>query len=517
LDGSETVIQSAPKEQLVASSTVDIAGTLSASRSRWQSYKVLLAILAALCVAAAFAVARTATVVSPTALFLFAAGAVIILGAVAVHGLRSSTVSLDYDLSSETLDRFKALGQAFDDLARCSRIWRLPLSKKTDWKRSGGSSEGVDRQLVAVRRANLPLLKTNVEYLQLPLGKETLYFTPDAILVVAGSAVAAFHYDEIDIHCGSTRFVEDGAAPSDAQVVAETWQFVNRSGGPDRRFNNNRKLPICLYGEIDFSSTTGLNERILCTRVDASEAFVAAVAAMRHTIYASHGVSIASPPPILPTPRNNDRNSTTTDVQAAYARETEIARSLALNHGKFWEYLLVQELLDAKLQVFKHECEHISDLEKTNPRLRFSGPEFVKWIGENQRLGSATEQIIATLDKRLREAMGEPGVLGDAVKILNEVNSLFENCRSFLVFEAKMGAAEVPPAYSRLKGAFSGITLCILHMLDDLSVQWNQNVNAIRNGSQKFELKAHLDPLPQLAAAAEEFDKIRRHPEQFRE
>src|SRR6516165_2709199 len=48
LDGSATVIQSAPIEQLVASSTVDIAGALSASRSRWQLYKGLLAVLAAL-------------------------------------------------------------------------------------------------------------------------------------------------------------------------------------------------------------------------------------------------------------------------------------------------------------------------------------------------------------------------------------------------------------------------------------------------------------------------------------
>jgi hypothetical protein len=54
----------------------------------------------------------------------------------------------------------------------------------------------------------------------------------------------------------------------------------NRKGGPDRRFNNNRELPICLYGETDFRSASGLNERIHCSRVDVSEGFAAAVTSM---------------------------------------------------------------------------------------------------------------------------------------------------------------------------------------------------------------------------------------------
>src|SRR6266404_4902339 len=44
-DRNATVIDSVPIEQLVANSTVDIAGSLNASRSRWHSYKVLLAVL----------------------------------------------------------------------------------------------------------------------------------------------------------------------------------------------------------------------------------------------------------------------------------------------------------------------------------------------------------------------------------------------------------------------------------------------------------------------------------------
>jgi hypothetical protein len=43
--------------------------------------------------------------------------------------------------------------------------------------------------------------------------------------------------------------------------------------GPDRRFGNNRKLPICLYAEIDLKSSSGLNDRINCSRSNGAEEF----------------------------------------------------------------------------------------------------------------------------------------------------------------------------------------------------------------------------------------------------
>lgn len=301
LDRGATVIDSAPIGQLVANSTIDIAGALNASRSRWRLYKASLAVLSALFVVGAFAVVNLAPAVLSAATFMVTAGAAFILGAAAVHGLQSSTVSLDYDLSIEELQYFDALAHAFEALAGCSRIWRIPLERQeTDWKRNAGASKTVERKPLSPGRANPSLIKSNVKFLQLPLGKETLYFTPDAILVIARAGVAAFRYNDVEIISRPTRFVEDGATPSDTQIVGETWRFVNREGGPDRRFNNNRKLPICLYGEIDFKSSGGLNERIHCSRVDLSQGFASAFSAMRK-------FQLSSAPPPVPQIAANTR------------------------------------------------------------------------------------------------------------------------------------------------------------------------------------------------------------------
>src|SRR6185369_17699305 len=66
----------------------------------------------------------------------------------------------------------------------------------------------------------------------------------------------------IKLQLSNTRFIESEVVPRDAQIVDNTWRFVNKNGSPDKRFNNNKQLPITLYGEIYFQSSTGLNELI---------------------------------------------------------------------------------------------------------------------------------------------------------------------------------------------------------------------------------------------------------------
>ncbi|TYO61856.1 DUF4236 domain-containing protein [Bradyrhizobium hipponense] len=281
-DQSATVIDSAPIDELVANSTVHVAGALNAGRSRWRSYRMLLIVLSFFFLGAAAVAIGSAPAIPPIVALTVTAGAVIILGAVAVHGRQSSTVTLDYELSGEASERFDALKHAFDALAACRRIWRIPLERQeSDWKRNAGVARTVERAQTSLTRGNPHLIQSNVDFLRIPLGKEAVYFTPDCILVVAGDAVAAVEYEDVEVVCKPTRFVEDDAAPSDTQVVGETWRYVNRNGGPDRRFNNNRKLPICLYGEIDFKSAVGLNERIQCSRVDVYEGFASAIIGMR--------------------------------------------------------------------------------------------------------------------------------------------------------------------------------------------------------------------------------------------
>jgi hypothetical protein len=87
-------------------------------------------------------------------------------------------------------------------------------------------------------------------------------------LVFENNAVGAVAYESLDIRIERSNFSESDGLPSDAQVVGRTWQYVNKKGGPDRRFNNNPEIPIALYEEGHLGSTSGLNETIQCSMTE---------------------------------------------------------------------------------------------------------------------------------------------------------------------------------------------------------------------------------------------------------
>ena len=51
------------------------------------------------------------------------------------------------------------------------------------------------------------------------------------------------------------------------------WAKSNLDGSADRRFHNNYQIPIALYGEMRFSTVTGLKEAYLASNCDAAAAF----------------------------------------------------------------------------------------------------------------------------------------------------------------------------------------------------------------------------------------------------
>src|SRR5262249_51300931 len=52
----------------------------------------------------------------------------------------------------------------------------------------------------------------------------------------------------------------------------------------DRRFNGNSQLPICLYGELGFTSASGLNEKYECSQANAASLFAIAFDAFQNEI-----------------------------------------------------------------------------------------------------------------------------------------------------------------------------------------------------------------------------------------
>ena len=182
------------------------------------------------------------------------------------------TVVLLYDFDPTLEEAFGQLHSSAMQLAHCAGCWHVAASGKVhDQKYHAGASELVSRKSTTVRPTAPAFLKTNIQTVAIGVGHQTMYFFPDRILVFDSGRVGAVGYDELRLSVSQTRFIEN-SAPHDARVVGQTWRYVNKKGGPDRRFSNNPQLPICLYDELHFSSASGLNEIVQLSKCGVGQA-----------------------------------------------------------------------------------------------------------------------------------------------------------------------------------------------------------------------------------------------------
>lgn len=190
---------------------------------------------------------------------------------------RQTTV-LYYDLEGETETAYNRLATGFNGLNGCAAKWHIEaggaVQSLTAWKRNAGASHLVNRKATTLAYKLPAVIKSNVTPPALHVGKQIMFFMPDIVLVQDGGRVGAVNYADLNVRWQDSRFIETERVPSDARVVDHTWAHPNKSGGPDRRFKNNRQIPICLYEAMHFTSNSGLNELLEFSRTGVAATFV---------------------------------------------------------------------------------------------------------------------------------------------------------------------------------------------------------------------------------------------------
>jgi hypothetical protein len=196
---------------------------------------------------------------------------------------RRSAVIL-YDLETPVAAKYEAMTRAFDALASCAGKWHVDAGGAVHdihaWKRNAGASHIVDKRPTTMGYGLPRVLKSNVTPPMMAVGKETLYFLPDILLVVESGKVGAVAYDMLSIQSQDSPFIEDGPVPRDTPIIGHQWKHPNKSGGPDRRFANNYQIPVCLYESIHLTSRNGLNELIQVSRNGVARPFSESIAAI---------------------------------------------------------------------------------------------------------------------------------------------------------------------------------------------------------------------------------------------
>lgn len=526
-------------------------------------------------------------------LLLLVALAQLVFGAV-LHrrNTEKRTTRLFYELGKAELQRFGTIRRALEHLGNCDRVWRIEARAATsDWKRNARASTLVRRIPITIVSSNPPHVETNLDIPCLNLGDARLFFFPDVILYLDHGTYGGIAYGDIRVEQCLTRFIEDEEVPADATVIDRTWRFVNKSGGPDRRFANNAQLPVVQYGALFLTSTRGLNIHLNTSSGQESLTFanywhslkretgkadgrqtsapktpgapsvpddqalkvlglnpqapLEEISAAYHRLaQLYHPDKVASLAPefqILADTRMKELNAAyaalkrtvqtgmpveeplhqspinlqgEAEIRKIFAGESETARTLALEHGRFWEYLLTEELVRSRLSVVQEQYARLDEIASRCPRIDFTGADYMRWLlVKFESFTSMVQRIRQFVEVELPGAWGKPGAPGDAAQILRVAQKITETCLSLYTWELEFSVADPPVGLRQLGRTLRGISSGIFTELGNLPDELGRAVSAARLGAREFDIRLNFKSPHQVAAFLQEMENVKSHPE----
>lgn len=239
----------------------------------------------------------------PFGLFIWLLGIPVIWWAVLRDRARRSVV-IFYDVNDEHARHFQSLVDAGHALARSQKLWRINqsgvLQTGHQQKVNAGAGALVRRSVAGVTHSGPKELVTNIAVPGVAADGTAMYFLPDRVLLATKRAFTDIGYDSLRVQDRQTNFIESpGVPPSDAVQVGSTWQYVNKKGGPDRRFKNNPVLPIMKYTELELDSANGFRWILQVSSAQAAAHFAGE---LRSGTALKQGSALPVAPPVSPVP-----------------------------------------------------------------------------------------------------------------------------------------------------------------------------------------------------------------------
>jgi hypothetical protein len=264
-----------------------------------------------------------------------------------------------------------------------------------------------------------------------------------------------------------------------------------------------------LYGYLTFTSPSGLREEYQISNTALAERFAKAWNAFHQSFSradASGGQAVVqSGEPVQPV-----------DVEATFADESALARSLALQHGEAWEFRLTEELLRSRLKDINQEYSQVDAVLRLTPKMPISGAHYGDWLrGKFDEPTLILERLARSVDSKLATGLGQPGESGDAIEILKAVNDIAECCRAMIRWEIEICGASVPERLKPLGDVLRGFAGGTIADVQRLAAEFASIVEGIHNGTRKFTLNLTFSTPPQVAVFMAELKKFKNHPEWF--
>ena len=201
--------------------------------------------------------------------------------------IKNCFINIDMEIDDSIKIKFQNLSEKYKLLITCENIWDITSMTFVDQKASrSAASANVTRRLVKFRFGNIDIIKSKFDALHFENANGgDIYIYPAFLAIVdSDKKFGLIDIRELDFSFHDQEFIESEKVPKDAEVIDYTWAKVNKNGTPDKRFKDNYQIPVCKYGEIKLSSSTGLNEAYSFSSFAKSEGFALSMIDYQKTI-----------------------------------------------------------------------------------------------------------------------------------------------------------------------------------------------------------------------------------------
>ncbi len=222
--------------------------------------------------------------------------------------LMACAINVDFALDQATLDAFAAMVRTFEELTRSAMIWDIisvvGIQRAKDRTLA---SEALTRTSVQLSLASSELIDSAYHALRFPNANgDDIDIYPGFVMTQSrNSDFALIDIRELEVTLRGTRFVEEEAVPADSEVGGQTWKKTNKDGSPDKRFVGNYTIPLVKYGQLWFTSPTGLNEAYMFSNASSAERFAASFTNYQRRLQELARTSRVVPADIEPDPADS--------------------------------------------------------------------------------------------------------------------------------------------------------------------------------------------------------------------
>ena len=194
--------------------------------------------------------------------------------------IQSSSVPLVIEMQDDVEDAYGHLLSSFQKLSSSQYIWDVKSESDIDkTKARSVASLTITRIRTRFFLAHVPGIDSKFSAFHLTNANGAdIYIYPGFFVMYRNPQnLGVVDLKDLRVSFERTGFLETEIVPKDSKQLSEVWERSNKDGSRDKRFADNRQLPVMEYGEITFQSESGICEKYMISDCNSAQEFVQSI------------------------------------------------------------------------------------------------------------------------------------------------------------------------------------------------------------------------------------------------